>query len=45
MKVWYNTSFEGHWLVGTAALVIAETTPRGGAPAPEEVIAGGREDD
>lgn len=25
MKIWTNNKFEGHWPVGTAAVVIAET--------------------
>lgn len=25
MKVWTNTKFEGHWPVGVAAVVVAET--------------------
>jgi len=25
MKIWVNNKFEGHWPVGTAAVVIAET--------------------
>lgn len=25
MKVWTNTQFEGHWPVGVAAVVIADT--------------------
>lgn len=25
MKVWYSTQFEGHWPVGCAAVVVAET--------------------
>lgn len=25
MKVWTNTKFQGHWPVGTAAVVVADT--------------------
>jgi ApbE superfamily uncharacterized protein (UPF0280 family) len=31
MKVWTNTTFDGHWPVGTAAVVVAETSSEAAA--------------
>lgn len=28
MRVWTNVTFRGHWPVGTAAIVVAETAER-----------------
>ncbi len=46
-KAWDGTSSPEEWsgFIAGGWIVLAETTPRGGAHAPEEVIAGGREDD
>jgi len=45
MKIYYSTDFEGHWPVGTAAVVVAETEERARDLFDQELEAQGLKDD